>query len=86
MATQTQTAAAPPLITRQTTTQSLKQTLTGSAAVTTLAQDPFAGNVGHLNEKQALALDEFRRQILDAGLYKPATETARASHDEGTLL
>ncbi|KAL5501518.1 hypothetical protein ACEPAH_8778 [Sanghuangporus vaninii] len=45
----------------------------------------FKGHLGHLTPEQEQALETFKEILGNAGLYTPATETSRASHDDATL-
>ena len=48
----------------------------------------FAGHVGHLSTSQQDALDTFRGNLIEAGLYTSADADGgiQASHDDPTLL
>lgn len=46
----------------------------------------FKGHLGRLTPEQEAALKTFKDNLEKAGLYTPATETAKASHDDATVL
>ena len=46
----------------------------------------FKGHIGHLTPDQEQALEVFKVNLDKAGLWTPATETTRASHDDVTLV
>lgn len=52
----------------------------------TTTRDRFAGHIGHLSEAQKAALDAFKGKLEQAGLYKPVTDSTKASHDDVTLV
>lgn len=46
----------------------------------------FNGHLGRLSAEQEKALDTFKTNLEEAGLYKPATDSEKASHDDATIL
>lgn len=46
----------------------------------------FNGHLGRLSKDQEQSLDNFKSSLEKAGLYIPATETTKASHDDATVL
>ena len=44
------------------------------------------GHLGHLTLSQTEALDQFKQIAAEAGVYKPASASQAASHDDTTLL
>lgn len=49
-------------------------------------QSRLKGHLGHLTREEAAALTDFKKLAADQGLYRPETNTQRASHDDGTLV
>lgn len=50
------------------------------------AERSFNGHLGRLSPQQEEALATFKLNLEKAGLYKPATDHAKASHDDCTIL
>lgn len=44
------------------------------------------GHLGHLTEQQEEALESFKGMLASKGLYTPATEGTRVSHEDCLLL
>ena len=45
----------------------------------------FKGHPGHFTPEQEHAFATFKVNLEKAGLYTPATDTSKASHDDATL-
>ena len=50
------------------------------------AETRLKGHVGHLTTQEESALDQFKQLSAKQGFYTPATDTKKASHDDGTLV
>ena len=50
------------------------------------AETRLKGHLGHLTHEQETAFEQFKKLCIEEGLYTPATDEARASHDDGTLM
>ncbi|KAL8998608.1 MAG: hypothetical protein Q9169_002359 [Polycauliona sp. 2 TL-2023] len=48
-------------------------------------QSRLKGHLGHLTPQEEAALSDFKKLAADKGIYRPETDTQRASHDDGTL-
>ncbi|KAG5653654.1 hypothetical protein H0H81_011614 [Sphagnurus paluster] len=48
--------------------------------------DGFSGHIGHLSTSQVESFEAFKEDLSKAGLYTPATDLAKASHDDSTIL
>lgn len=46
----------------------------------------LAGHIGHLTTQEQSALTAFKALCQKEGLYKPASDGSKASHDDGTLM
>jgi hypothetical protein len=46
----------------------------------------IAGHLGHLTPEQEAAFENFKDALSKANLYRPATDTRSASHDDATVL
>lgn len=49
-------------------------------------QSRLKGHIGHLTRQEEAAVTDFKKLSADQGLYRPETNTQRASHDDGTLV
>ncbi|KAL8650655.1 MAG: hypothetical protein Q9210_003702 [Variospora velana] len=49
-------------------------------------QTRLRGHIGHLTRQEEAALRDFKTLSAEQGLYRPETNTHRASHDDGTLV
>ncbi|KAL8856112.1 MAG: hypothetical protein Q9178_007237 [Gyalolechia marmorata] len=49
-------------------------------------QSRLQGHLGHLTRHEEAALIDFKKLCAEQGLYRPETDTQRASHDDGTLV
>ncbi|KAL8696629.1 MAG: hypothetical protein Q9224_002696 [Gallowayella concinna] len=49
-------------------------------------QSRLKGHLGHLTRQEEAALGDFKKLCADQGLYRPESNTQRASHDDGTLM
>ncbi|KAL8790904.1 MAG: hypothetical protein Q9213_000329 [Squamulea squamosa] len=49
-------------------------------------QSRLKGHLGHLTREEEAALNDFKKLSAEQGLYRPETNTQRASHDDGTLV
>lgn len=49
-------------------------------------QTRLKGHIGHLTRPEEAALIDFKNISAEQGLYRPDTNTHRASHDDGTLV
>ncbi|KAL8958734.1 MAG: hypothetical protein Q9193_004265 [Seirophora villosa] len=49
-------------------------------------QSRLRGHIGHLSRQEEAALRDFKKIGADQGLYRPETNSHRASHDDGTLV
>ena len=50
------------------------------------AETRLKGHVGHLTTQEESALDQFKQLSAKQGFYTPATDTKKASHDDGALV
>ena len=50
------------------------------------AETRLKGHVGHLTTQEESALQQFKQLSAKQGFYTPATDTKKASHDDGTLV
>lgn len=50
------------------------------------AEARLKGHLGHLTTGEESAFEEFRKLAAKEGLYTPATDVKKASHDDGTLM
>lgn len=50
------------------------------------AETRLKGHVGHLTTQEESALTQFKQLSAKQGFYTPATDTKKASHDDGTLV
>lgn len=50
------------------------------------AEARLKGHLGHLTTGEESAFEEFRKLAAKEGLYTPATDVKKASHDDGTLI
>jgi hypothetical protein len=50
------------------------------------AETRLKGHLGHLTPEEEKALEQFKKISIKEGFYTPATDEARASHDDGTLM
>ena len=50
------------------------------------AETRLKGHVGHLTTQEESALNQFKQLSAKQGFYTPATDTKKASHDDGTLV
>lgn len=50
------------------------------------AGSSLSGHAGHLDAHQSIALEEYRQNLIDTGLYTPEKGDQKASHSEATLL
>ncbi|KAL8802738.1 MAG: hypothetical protein Q9200_006484 [Gallowayella weberi] len=49
-------------------------------------QSRLKGHLGHLTRQEEAALADFKKLTAHHGLYRPESNTQRASHDDGTLI
>ena len=50
------------------------------------AETRLKGHVGHLTNQEESALEQFKQLSAKQGFFTPATDTKKASHDDGTLV
>lgn len=50
------------------------------------AEIRLKGHLGHLTSQEESALEEFKKLAAKDGFYKLATDSTKASHDDGTLM
>lgn len=50
------------------------------------AETRLKGHLAYLTPQEETAFAEFRQLAAKEGFYKPATDTTKASHDDGTLM
>ena len=50
------------------------------------AETRLKGHIGHLTPAEESAFEEFKKLCASKGYYTPQTATAKASHDDGTLM
>jgi hypothetical protein len=50
------------------------------------AENRLVGHLGHLTSEEEKSFEEFKILSAKEGIYTPATDDTRASHDDGTLV
>jgi len=50
------------------------------------AETRLKGHLGHLTPQEESALEDFKKLAAKEGFYKLATDSTKASHDDGTLM
>lgn len=50
------------------------------------AETRLKGHLGHLTTQEESAFEDFKELAAKEGFYKTATDSTKASHDDGTLM